>query len=160
MLVSDFFQGVIHVDATHGALQAFQEEFNGSLAMGLHAFTTAPFWLAVVGVCLAWYGYLINPALPAFLQARFAAIYTLLANKYYFDRIYEALFAGGARYLGRNFWQIGDIRLIDGVVVHGAARLVALSSACLRLSQTGYVYHYAFVMIVGLACLLALWLYF
>jgi len=159
MLAGNWFQGVIYVDAAHGALSAFQQEFHGAWAMGLHAFTTLPFWLAVVGVFLAWYGYLINPALPALLAARLSALYTLLANKYYFDRIYETLFAGGARYLGRNFWQIGDVKLLDGVVVHGAARLVALFSAGLRLAQTGYVYHYAFVMIVGLACLLALWLY-
>ncbi|MCL2021054.1 MAG: NADH-quinone oxidoreductase subunit L [Betaproteobacteria bacterium] len=159
MLVGDFFRGVIHVDAAHGAMRAFQDEFHGALAMGLHAFTTPPFWLALAGVILAWYCYLKNRALPAWLKARFTAIHTLLVNKYYFDQVYETMFAGGARRLGRSFWQIGDVRLIDGLAVNGTARLVAFFSACLRLAQTGYVYHYAFVMITGLACLLALWLY-
>jgi NADH-quinone oxidoreductase subunit L len=159
MLMGDFFRGAIYVDAAHGAMRAFQQEFHGAWAMGLHAFTTLPFWLALAGVSLAWYCYLKNRALPAWLKARFAAIYTLLANKYYFDQAYETLFAGGARYLGKRFWQIGDVRLIDGMVVNGVARMVALFSVCLRLVQTGYVYHYAFVMIAGLACLLALWLY-
>jgi len=159
MLIGEFFKDVIHVDAAHGAMSAFQAEFHGAMAMGLHAFSTAPFWLALTGVVLAWYCYLKNPALPAWLRKRFAAIYALLVNKYYFDQIYEAVFAGGARALGKGFWQIGDVRLIDGLVVNGTARLVAFFSVCLRLAQTGYIYHYAFVMITGLACLLALWLY-
>jgi NADH-quinone oxidoreductase subunit L len=138
-------------------MDMFRQEFHGPLAMGLHAFISLPFWLAAAGVFLAWYCYLKNPALPAWLKARFAAIYTLLANKYYFDQVYETLFAGGARSLGKGFWQLGDVKLLDGVVVNGTARLVAFFSLCLRLAQTGYLYHYAFVMIAGLAYLLALW---
>ena len=83
---------------------------------------------------------------------RRSPIYTLLENKYYFDKFNEAVFAGGARLLGKGLWKGGDVAVIDGVIVNGSARLVGMISSITRLFQTGYVYHYAFTMIIGSSC--------
>jgi NADH-quinone oxidoreductase subunit L len=99
-----------------------------------------------------------RPDIPAAIQRRFSAIHTLFENKYYFDKINEAVFAGGARLLGTAFWKGGDVAVIDGVVVNGSARFVGLVASVTRLFQTGYVYHYAFTMIIGVFVLMTLWI--
>lgn len=157
LLVGNYFQNVIHVDAAaHGVMAEYAEEFHGALAMGLHAFTTPVFWLALAGVALSWFFYLKRPDIPAAIQRRFSGLYTLLDNKYYFDKFNQTVFAGGARLIGEGFWKYGDVAVIDGIV-NGAAKLVARIAALLRPVQTGYVYHYAFSMVVGLVLLLAFW---
>ena len=159
MVAGDFFKGVIHVDSqAHPALSMFLEHFHGAAAMGLHAFSTPPFYLALAGVALSWFFYMKRPDIPAAIQRRFSAIYTLFENKYYFDRINEIVFAGGARLLGKSFWKGGDVAVIDGVVVNGSAKLVGWVSAITRFFQTGYVYHYAFTMIIGVFVLMTLWI--
>ena len=93
---------------------------------------------------------MVNPRVPAWLYKTFRPLHTLLDNKYYLDKFNEAVFAGGARLLGNGLWNVGDKMLIDGlVVVNGSARVVAWLAALSRLMQTGYIYHYAFVMIIG-----------
>ncbi|MDR1647633.1 MAG: NADH-quinone oxidoreductase subunit L, partial [Zoogloeaceae bacterium] len=157
-IAGDYFNGAIFVDASaHGVMDEFVQHFNGALAMGLHAFTSAPFWLALAGAVTAWFFYLKAPHLPAAIQKRCAVLNTVLENKYYFDKFNEVVFAGGARFVGGSLWKVGDVFAIDGVLVNGAARLVAWLGQCFRTFQTGYVYHYAFVMIVGLVLLLTLW---
>ncbi len=154
MLYGDFFKGVIHVDARHGAMAALAEHFHGAAAMGLHAFSTLPFWLAVAGVALAWFLYLVKPGIPAAIAARFGFLHRLLLNKYYLDELYAFVFAGGARLLGRGLWRIGDVAIIDGALVNGSARLVGWLSGAVRRLQSGLIYHYAFVMIIGVFALL------
>jgi NADH-quinone oxidoreductase subunit L len=152
MLHGTYFDGVITVAANHPAMKELGEEFlahHGALGMATHAFATAPFWLAVSGVVVAWYFYMVNPAIPAAIKARFSAIHTLLDNKYYMDRINEIVFAAGARTLGQGLWKVGDVTLIDGVAVNGSARLVGFVARVTRFFQTGHVYTYAFVMIVA-----------
>ena len=117
-------------------------------------FTTAPFWLALAGVVTAWYFYLVNPAIPAKIKSMSGPIFKLLDNKYYLDRINEIVFAGGSRLLGRGLWRGGDQALIDGLVVNGSARLVGWFAGVARWVQTGFIYHYAIAMIVGVAVLL------
>ncbi|NJD25264.1 MAG: NADH-quinone oxidoreductase subunit L [Betaproteobacteria bacterium] len=159
MVAGDFFKGVIHVDAqAHPALAQFLEHFHGAAAMGLHAFSTPPFYLALAGVVLSWFFYMKRPDIPAAIQRRFSAIHTLFENKYYFDKINETVFAGGARLLGTAFWKGGDVAVIDGVVVNGSARFVGLVASVTRFFQTGYVYHYAFTMIIGVFVLMTLWI--
>ncbi|MDR1995167.1 NADH-quinone oxidoreductase subunit L [Azonexus sp.] len=159
MIVGDFFKGVIHVDAVaHPALAHFVEEFHGAAAMGLHAFKTPPFYLALAGVALSWFFYMKRPDIPAAIQRRFSAINTLLENKYYFDKINEFVFAGGARLLGKGLWRGGDVGIIDGLIVNGSAKLVGWIAAITRQFQTGYVYHYAFTMIIGVFVLMTLWI--
>jgi NADH-quinone oxidoreductase subunit L len=158
LLAGTFFDGVIHVDTTaHGVMAEFRHHFHGATAMGLHALTAAPFWLALAGVVLSWFFYLKRPDIPAALQRRFSALYVLLDNKYYFDKFNEVVLAGGARLLGRGLWKGGDEAVIDGLLVNGAAKVVSKIAAAIREFQTGYVYHYAFMMIIGLLLLLTLW---
>jgi NADH-quinone oxidoreductase subunit L len=154
MLFGEFFEGVIHVDAErHGAMAALADHFHGWVAMGVHALMTPVFWLAAAGVAAAYYCYLVNPAVPAAISRRLAPIQTLLDNKYYLDRFNEVFFAGGARALGSGLWKVGDQTLIDGVAVNGSAKLVGWLAGALRLIQSGYIYHYAIAMIVGVAVL-------
>ena len=158
MLIGDFFKGVIHVDAVaHPAMAHFVKEFHGAAAMGLHGLRTPPFFLALGGVALSWFFYMKRPDIPAAIQRRFSAIHTLFENKYYFDKFNELVFAGGARLLGKGLWRGGDVAVIDGLLVNGSARLVGLVARVTRLFQTGYMYHYAFVMIFGLLVLLFVW---
>ena len=155
----DYFKGVIYVDnAAHPALATFLEHFHGAVAMGLHAFSTPPFYLALAGVVLSWFFYMKRPDIPAAIQRRFSAIHTLFENKYYFDKINEFVFAGGARALGKGFWRGGDVAIIDGLIVNGSAKLVGWFATVIRFFQTGYVYHYAFTMIIGVFVLMTLWI--
>lgn len=150
--------------SAHPAMQALQSEIHGAWAMAVHGLTSAPFWLALAGVVAAWYFYLKNPAIPARLKAAFEriGIYQLLDNKYYLDWFNEHVLAKGARGLGLGFWKAGDEAVIDGAVVNGSWKLVGLLSSWSRKLQSGYLYHYALAMIVGLFALVsfALWPYF
>jgi len=154
MLFGDFFAGVIASAERHPAVAELARGFHGWWAMGLHSVRTPAFWLALAGVASAYYCYMVNPRLPEALAARFAAIYRLLDNKYYLDRINEVVFAGGARLVGRGLWKGGDQALIDGVAIDGSARLVGWFAGVLRLAQTGRLNNYAITMIVGVALLL------
>jgi NADH-quinone oxidoreductase subunit L len=150
MLFGDFFKNVIYINAErHPAMEELAHEFHGAAAMGVHAFTSVPFWLALAGVVAAYYCYMINPRVPAAFYKALRPIHTLLDNKYYMDKFNEVVFAGGARLLGKGLWQVGDRALIDGLVVNGSAKLVGWFSTIVRTFQTGYIYHYAFVMILG-----------
>ena len=155
MLHGDFFKGAIVVNAAiHPAMTELGKLFQGPLAMALHGLTTAPFWLAVAGVACAYYLYLVNPALPAAIKARVTPLYTLLENKYYLDWFNENVLARGARALGFGLWKGGDEALIDGTLVNGSWKLVALVSGVVRRFQTGYLYHYALWMILGVFVLM------
>jgi len=151
MLFGDFFKGVIFVADKHEAMAELTHEFHSATAMAIHALTSVPFALALGGVVASWYCYMINPKVPAWFYQKFSAIYTLLDNKYYMDKINEVVFAAGARKLGSGFSSIGDKTLIDGWIVNGSARLVGWFSTVTRTFQTGYIYHYAFTMIVAVA---------
>ncbi|MEK9777368.1 MAG: proton-conducting transporter membrane subunit, partial [Quisquiliibacterium sp.] len=155
MLFGDFFRGAIAVAADrHPAMGEMAKHFHGWLAMALHGLTTLPFWLALLGVVSAWYCYLVNPALPAAIARYAAALHRLLENKYYLDRINEIVFAGGARLLGRGLWKAGDQVLIDGIAINGSARLLGWVASVLRWIQSGFIYHYAIAMILGVGVLL------
>ena len=154
MVFGDFFEGVIRVDgARHGAMAELAAHFHGWAAMGVHALMTPVFWLAAAGVAAAYYCYMVNPALPAAIQRSFSGVHRVLENKYYLDRFNEVFFAGGARSVGTGLWKVGDQALIDGVAVNGSARLVGWVAGALRWIQSGFIYHYAIAMIVGVAVL-------
>ncbi|GAB3390380.1 NADH-quinone oxidoreductase subunit L [Massilia agri] len=158
MLHGDFFKGVITVNPSHPAMAELNEMFHGPMAMALHGLQTAPFWLALAGVAAAYYCYMVNPRVPAWFYAKFKPLHTLLDNKYYMDKFNEVVFAGGARAVGGGLWKVGDRGLIDGLLVNGSAKLVGWFSTITRTFQTGYIYHYAFVMIVGVLATL-LWFF-
>ncbi|TAN85725.1 MAG: NADH-quinone oxidoreductase subunit L [Gallionella sp.] len=154
MLYGGYFGDAIFISERHPALHEMRHEFHGAFAMTLHALTTLPLWLAIAGVASAAYFYLKRPDIPAAIQKRFQGIYTLLDNKYYFDRFNDWFFAGGARGASRFLWKFGDVKLIDGLMVNGSAKLVGMLSGVVRRVQSGYIYHYAFSMIIGVFVLL------
>jgi NADH-quinone oxidoreductase subunit L len=109
-----------------------------------------PFFLAMAGLGSSWYLYMKRPDIPEMLKEKFGMIYTILDNKYGFDDFNQKVFAGGSRKLGSLLWNIGDIKIIDGTMVNGTAKAIGWFSGKVRVVQTGYLYHYAFVMIIGL----------
>ena len=150
MLFGDFFDGAIVVDAVnHPAMSELAAGFHGAGAMALHALRTLPFWLALAGVVTAWWFYLKQPAIPAAIQSRFQWVYRLLDNKYYMDWFNEHVLAAGTRLTGRGLWKGGDVAFIDGVLIDGSARGIGSIAGVLRRVQTGHLYWYALVMILG-----------
>ena len=155
MLFGDFFKDVIFVDAVrHPAMAKLAEIFHGPVAMALHGLQTLPFWLAVAGVAASYYMYMVNPALPAAIQGMFQPLHTLLENKYYMDWFNENVIARGARALGVGLWKGGDQAVIDGTLVNGSWKIVGWVAGLVRKVQTGYVFHYALVMILGIFVLM------
>lgn len=155
MLFGEFFKDAIFIDAEkHAGMKTLADAFHGPVAMALHAVSTAPFWLALAGVVVAWYMYLINPAVPAAIGRALRPLVVLLENKYYMDWINENILARGARALGNGLWKVGDRTLIDGWLVNGSWKLVGMVSNWTRKLQTGYLYHYALVMILGIFLLM------
>ena len=157
MVHGDWFKGVIAVTKEHDTIAVLTEEFHGAMNMAIHGLTSLPFLLAMLGVGLSYYLYVINPALPTKLRKQFSGIVTILEEKYYFDRFNDFFFAGGARKLGEGLFRYGDRAIIDGAMVNGSAKGVAMLSGVMRHLQTGYVYHYAFVMVAGVLAFLT-WL--
>jgi NADH-quinone oxidoreductase subunit L len=133
------------------------KEFHGIFSMMLHGLMAPPFWLALAGAGTAWYLYIARPDLPAKIKKALALPAAILERKYGFDEFNDWFFAGGARLLGRGLWKAGDQTVIDGWMVNGSARLVGWVSQISRLLQTGYIYQYAFSMIIGVFVLLTLW---
>jgi NADH-quinone oxidoreductase subunit L len=97
-----------------------------------------------------------RPDIPDAIKTRFIGIYNILDNKYGFDSFNEKIFAGGSRFIGGKLWQVGDVKLIDGLMVNGTARLIGRISGIIRHLQSGLIYHYAFAMIIG-AFLMLTW---
>ncbi|HEU0230025.1 MAG TPA: NADH-quinone oxidoreductase subunit L, partial [Burkholderiaceae bacterium] len=129
------------------------EHWRGWLAYGLHGLVSPGFGLLLAGLVVAWYCYLIDTRVPEALSKRFSGLYTLLVNKYYDDWFNEQVVARGTRALGRGLWQGGDRGVIDGIV-NGSARLIGWTASVGRLMQSGFIYHYAFAMIIGIMALL------
>jgi NADH-quinone oxidoreductase subunit L len=154
VVFGDYFNGVIHVAASHDVLAEIGEHYHGPFSFVLHAFGGPAVYLAIAGVATAWYIYMKNPAIAENLRQRFSAIYQLLVNKYYADDFNEAVFAGGARGIGTLLWKIGDVVVIDGLLVNGSARVIGWTAGVVRKIQTGHLYTYAFSMIIGLMLML------
>jgi NADH-quinone oxidoreductase subunit L len=160
MVFGDYFGGAIQIHPEHGAIANLEAEFTGVVGMMLHAFSTVPFWLSLGGIFTAWYLYLYKTELPGKIKKLSGPIYILLDRKYYIDEFYSWAFAGGTRMLGTALWKIGDVKIIDGIFVNGTASAVAWIAAVARRFQSGYIYHYAFTMIVGIFILMSLWLFY
>lgn len=155
MLHGDFFKDVIYVNHTlHPAMEEISSKFHGAAAMASHSLSTLPLWLAVAGVVSSYVFYMMFPAIPAAIKRVAQPIYTLLENKYYLDWFNENVLARGARLLGTGLWKVGDQAIIDGAVVNGSWKLVGLLSGFVRKAQSGYLYHYALVMILGIFVLM------
>ena len=155
MLFGDFLKDAIFVNEDkHEAMHELGHAYHGAIAMAMHAFSTAPFWLAFAGVVSAYYMYMINPAVPTAIKRVCMPLYTLFENKYYMDWINENILARGARALGTGLWKGGDQSVIDGGIVNGSWKLVGAVSAVTRQLQSGFLYHYALAMIIGVFLLM------
>lgn len=155
MLHGDFFKDAIFVNhAAHHAMTELGEEFHGALAMAIHSLQTLPLWLAVAGVAVAYWFYMISPSIPAAIARTFRPIVTILENKYYMDWFNENVLARAARAIGTGLWKAGDQGVIDGVLINGSARTVGGIAGLVRLIQTGHLYWYALVMILGVVGLM------
>ncbi len=159
MAFGNFFGDAIFVLPQHDVLGELAKEFHSPFGMMLHSLSTLPFWFAAAGVFTAWFLYMKRPEIPGLIQQRLSLIYTVLVNKYGFDRFNEIVFAGGSRGLGKFLWKYFDAMLIDGLIVNGSAKTVGWFSLIMRRMQTGYLYTYAFAMIAGLCGLLIIFVY-
>jgi NADH-quinone oxidoreductase subunit L len=154
-----YFAESIKVLPAHDVVKQIAEHYAGIGPFIAHGLQSAPFLLAVAGIVTAWFMYVRLPHLPGRVREKAGAIYTLLLRKYFVDEFNEFVFAGGARAIGRLFWKIGDVKLIDGLAVNGTARMIGWVSSVIRHIQSGYVYHYAFAMILGLFLLITFFLH-
>jgi NADH-quinone oxidoreductase subunit L len=157
ILYGDFFGGSIFIAPDHPAMAELGEEFHGAMAMVLHSFTTVPFWLVVAGIAVPWYLYVVRPDLPGVIRRKLSFIVRILDNKYGFDDFNQRVFADGGVGVGKGLWKGGDMAIIDGLFVNGSARAVGWFAQVIRRLQTGYIYTYAFTMIIGVVLLLTLW---
>ena len=157
MLFGDFFNGVIFVDGSkHPAMAELAQAIHGWVPMALHGFSAPPFWLALAGVVVSYVFYMVKPEIPAAIMAfsKKIGLYQVLDGKYGVDWVYENIFARGARAFGTVFWRVGDQALIDGAVVNGSWKVVGKIASVVRWFQSGYIYHYALVMILGVFLLM------
>lgn len=156
LLYGDFFKDAIFVDAAkHPVMEELRAIFHGPVAMASHAFSTAPLWLALAGVVTAWVFYMLVPAIPAALDRVFKPLRVVLENKYYMDWINENILARAARGLGLGLWKGGDQGVIETGVVNASWKLVGKVASVVRWLQSGYLYHYVLVMIVGIVVLMS-----
>ncbi len=158
ILFGGYFGDAIQILPRHEAVAKMAEEYHGIGGMMAHAVSTLPFWFSVAGIFTAWYLYMVRTELPAKISQAAGPLYVLLDRKYFIDELYSWLFAGGSRALGRGLWKFGDVTVIDGFV-NGTARVVAATAMVMRRFQSGYIYHYAFTMIVGVFVLMSVWLF-
>ena len=156
MLYGSHYGDSIVVSQAHDVLGRMRASWHGAGAMVLHAFVTVPFWLTLFGAVTAWYLWCRRPDVPERIAERFRTVHTVLTRKYYFDELYESVLAGLGRAVGGGLWQVGDVRIIDGLMVNGSARGIGWLSSVVRRVQTGLLYHYAFAMIIGLLLLVSL----
>ncbi|MFZ1711594.1 MAG: NADH-quinone oxidoreductase subunit L [Nitrosomonas sp.] len=160
ILFGDFLTGSIQVHDQHDVVARMGEAYVGIFGMMLHALSTLPFWFSVAGIFTAWFLYRVKTDLPEKIRLLSGPIYTLLDRKYFIDELYSWLFARGSRGLSTILWKYGDIKIIDGFFVNGTARMIAWFATIVRRFQTGYIYHYAFSMIMGVFMLMSLWLFY
>lgn len=159
VVFGDFFNDIIAVAPVHDVLGELGENYHGPLNFVLHGLQSPALYLAAAGVITAWVFYLRAPHIPAMLYKKFGLLVYILDNKYGFDGFNQAVFARGGLGLGRKLWQTGDVTLIDGTLVNGSAKGIDALSAVSRGVQSGYLYHYAFAMILGLLAMLTWFLF-
>ena len=159
MLFGDYFGSTIYVSEAHNVLAEIGADYHGVLLFTLHAFNHPPVYLAFAGIFIAWLCYIKFPGLPEKIVGRIGLIHRILENKYGFDDFNQAVFARGSRQLGKGLWQFGDVSIIDGLLVNGTAQSVKIISGLIRQVQTGYLYHYAFAIIIGLLLLIAIFVH-
>jgi len=159
LVFGGYFADAIRVLPAHDVVKEIGENYHGLGPFIAHGLQSLPFLLAVAGIVTAWIMYVRLPHLPGRAREKAGMIYTLLLRKYFVDEFDELVFVRGARVAGRLLWKIGDVKLIDGLAVNGTARIIGWVSTIVRQIQSGYVYHYAFAMILGLFLLITFFLH-
>ena len=159
LLVGNYFADAIYVSSEHDVLSIIGAEYEGILPFMFHAFLYPPVYFTFLGIFFAWLCYVKFPHFPSQLAGNIGFIYRLLVNKYWFDEFNQIIFANGARKFGYFLFQYGDSKLIDGVFVNGSAKAIRTFSAAIRNIQSGYLYHYAFAIIIGLLTLIAIFVH-
>ena len=155
MLFTGWLDNSIYIDASeHGSVVALKEHFHSAFGLLQHSIATAPFWMMVGGSLAAWVFSLYRKDWAKRIQERFHRTNYVLESLYGFDRLNEVVFVRGSRKLGDFLWRISDMAIIDQFVVNGSARLMRFMGSVIRPVQTGYLYHYAFFMIIGLMLVL------
>ncbi len=158
MVFGNFFGDAIYVAPAHDVLGQLPKY--DWLSMVAHAVPLSmPFILALSGVVVAWFLWMKRPDIPAKIETKFKWLHTLLIEKYYADHLYIKIIAPLSRWIGDKLWQWGDVKIIDGAIVNGSAKSVGFIASKIRNIQTGYLYTYAFAMIVGLVVLIAVFVY-
>ncbi len=155
LLFGDYFNSSITVLPEHNVIAPLRDMYHGPFNFILHALGGPAIYLAAAGVFAAWYLYWKNPGLPDTFRQRLQWLYQVLLRKYGFDEFYQFVFAGGSKRLANRLWRTGDVLLVDGLIVNGSAKMVGFCSRIIRHLQTGYLFHYAFAMIIGLLALLS-----
>ncbi|MHB1511870.1 MAG: NADH-quinone oxidoreductase subunit L [Acidiferrobacter sp.] len=159
LLFGHFFRGSLYVRPADNPLLRMAPHYHGVWAFIAAAFVSPPLYLALAGIATAWYMYILRPELPAQLARRLHILYAILRAKYGFDEVYEQGATRAARAVGRFLWRVGDVQIIDGTMVNGTARLIGRIAAWGRRLQSGYIYHYAFAVILGLFVLMTFFLH-
>ena len=159
MLFGGFFGSAIVVDAKHDVLAEIGHHYHGAFNFVLHGFKTPAMYLALAGAVSAWFIYMKNPSIADRLAKKFGFMHRLLENKYGFDDFNQKVFAGGSLNLADKLWSVGDVKLIDGMMVNGTAGKIGLFSTVVRKLQTGHLYDYAFSMIIGLLAMLSIFFF-
>ena len=155
MLFTGWLDNSIHIDAVaHGSVAALKEHFHSAFSLMLHAIVTVPFWMMVGGSLAAWVFSLYRTDWAKKIQERFHRTNYVLESLYGFDRLNDIIFVKGSRKLGEFLWRVSDMTIIDQIVVNSSARLMRFMGSVIRPVQTGYLYHYAFFMIIGLMLVL------
>ncbi len=159
VVYGDYFKDVIYVAPEHAVLETLGEEYHGPMQFISHAFHAPAVYIAAIGVLTAFLFYIIAPSIPAFLDSKLGFLRRILDNKYGFDDFNQAVFARGSVALGRQLWEKGDMKIIDGALVNGTANGVGLLAGISRNIQSGMLFHYAFAMILGLLAMLTWFLF-
>jgi NADH-quinone oxidoreductase subunit L len=154
MLFGDWFKDVLFVLPQHDTLAELGKGLHGPNSMIAHGFAGPALYLALAGLLVAWFIYTKKPEIAETIKSRLEVVYRALDKKYWFDEAYQFLFAGGSRGLGKVLWDKGDRLIIDDVIINGSARTVGRIAGWIRHVQTGYLFHYAIAMILGLLLLL------
>jgi NADH-quinone oxidoreductase subunit L len=157
ILFGGWLDDSIFVLDKNNVLAELGQHFHGATAMATHALNTLPFWLMITGLAISTLIYLLRPSIADSIKSRMSTIYRVLDHKYYFDEFYQKVFADGSVKLGQNLWNKADAGFIDNGIVNGSARVVEWLAKQVRRWQTGFLYDYAFAMIIGLIGILAFW---
>jgi len=150
-----FLGDTIFVLPAHNILPELLKHYHGPKLMALEAGKNLPFWLAIAGIVTAWFFTTAYPQSSVWLKKRFSLIYTILINKYGFDEFNQKVIVNGTRKAGQFFYTVTDIKMIDGIFVNGSGHLIRWVAQISKRLQTGYLYHYALAMILGILFVLA-----